>query len=89
MYLYSTGILEMKVAAVREGNGIFHEKIGIRLKIRSHLVAQITKRQTDGLIILKSLRYSRIGNQSKQPTVQLIRKNSRLTGMVKATVSKF
>ena len=29
MYLYSTGILEMKVAAVREGNGIFHEKIGI------------------------------------------------------------
>lgn len=29
MYLYSTGMLEMKVAAVREGNGIFHEKIGI------------------------------------------------------------
>lgn len=29
MYLYSTGMLEMKVAAVRDGNGIFHEKIGI------------------------------------------------------------
>ena len=29
MCLYSTGMLEMKVAAVRDGNGIFHEKIGI------------------------------------------------------------
>lgn len=29
MHLYSRGLLEIKVAAVRDGNGIFHEKIGI------------------------------------------------------------
>lgn len=29
MYLYSEGYLELRVAAVRSGNGIFHEKIGI------------------------------------------------------------
>lgn len=29
MYLLSTGQLELKIAAIRSGNGIFHEKIGI------------------------------------------------------------
>jgi hypothetical protein len=39
MHLYSQGLLELRIAAVREGNGIFHEKIGIITDTRGDTIS--------------------------------------------------